>query len=137
MKINAKDLRKEFKAVWPDLRQIWLRNKEYIIPAVKDLKSVIKLYKCDLPVIAGFNECENYALYLHSDVKKHIVKEDKLKLNWAFGDFICQKESLFGTGVHTANICLCEEGFYIIEPMEKNKIIENIDSYKLFFVNLM
>lgn len=138
MKITSKDLKKEFKSEWNSLRQIWLRNKEYIIPELKDVEEVVKKYICDLPVINGFNECENFALYLHANVKKHIAEEGKLKLNWAFGDFICKKETLFfGTVIHTACICLCEEGFYIIEPLEKNKILKANNDYKPFFVNLM
>lgn len=136
-KITAKVLRDKFKTTWSDLRHIWLRNNEYIIPELKDVETVVEQYKCSLPVIAGFNECENYALYLHAAVKKHIVEEGKLSLNWAFGDFICKKESLFGTGVHTANICLCKEGFYIIEPMEENKVLKVNNDYKPFFINLM
>jgi len=138
MKITANDLRIKFKELNPNLRQIWLRNKEYIIPTLDELKTVVDKYICELPVIDGFNECENYALFLHSNVKKHIVEEGKLKLNWAFGDFICQKEILFfGTVIHTANICLCDDEFYIVEPLEKNKILKFNDDYRPFFINLM
>jgi len=137
MQITSKELRKKFKDEFDGLTQIWLRNKEYVTPTIDELKEVVDKYVCDLPIIQGFNECENFALFLHADVKKYIVKINKVHYNWAFGDFICKKESIFGTGIHTACICLCEEGFVIIEPMENNKIITTINEYKPFFINLM
>jgi hypothetical protein len=138
MKITSKDLKKEFKSEWKELRQIWLRNKEYVVPKLKDVEDITQQYICTLPVIPGFNECENFALYLHANVKKHIVEEGKLKLNWAFGDFICKKETMFfGTVIHTACICFCEEGFYFIEPLDQNKIVKANKDYKPFFINLM
>ena len=132
-----KDLKAKFKTQWPDLRQIWLRNDTYIIPSLKEMESVVKQYVSDLPIIKGFNECENFALFLHAEVKKHGVKSG-LKHNWAFGDFICKKQSMFqGVVIHSACICLCEEGFYIIEPMENNRILKANEDYKPFFINLM
>jgi len=135
--ITSKKLRSAFKSEWPELTQVWLRNKKYIKPGLEDLKAVVSLYVSDLPVITGVNECENFALYLHSAVKKHCV-ENETEFNWAFGDFICKKEDLFfGTVTHTACICLCEDGFYIIEPMENNKVLKTNKNYKPFFINLM
>ncbi len=138
MKITANDLSVEFKKLQADLRQIWLRNKEYWIPSLDELQTVVEKYICELPVISGFNECENYALFLHSAVKKHIVEEGILNLNWAFGDFICKKKTIFfGTVIHTACICLTDQGFYIIEPLEKNKVQAVNEDYDIFFINLM
>ena len=140
MIISSSKLRKRFKEQWPGLTQIWLRNKEYTVPTLLDVMRVTSIpeYICKLPVINGFNECENYALFLHAKVKEHIVKEGLIKLNWAFGDFICEKETMFENRViHTACICLCEEGFYFIEPLEQNKILEVNNDYKPFMINLM
>ena len=135
--ITAKELRVEFKSEWTSLTQIWLRNKKYICPTLSELKIVIEQYPVETPVIEGFNECENFALFLHADVKRHNVLNSTGLYNWAFGDFICKKDSIFGTGVHTACICLCKEGFVVVEPMENNKIITVLNEYKPFFINLM
>lgn len=145
MIITSEDLRKDFETKWPILRQVWLRNKIYITPPLQELKDVIKLYPIDHPIIPGFNECENFALFLHYKVKKHRVKlyeQGKLKAdelyNWAFGDFICKKNIWFqGPIPHSACVCRCEEGFYFIEPMEQNIVVEPSSDYEpFFFVNL-
>lgn len=141
MIILANDLKQEFKKQWPSLRQIWLRNNKYIVPTLEQVKKVTEKYICELSIIKGYNECENFALYLHANVKKHNVMQGIDKYNWAFGDFICQFTStMFGDVIHTANICYTKEGFYFIEPMERNKIVKSDkinNDYKPFFINLM
>lgn len=140
MLISSKDFRAKSKEQWTKLRPIWLRNKYYITPTPEELEEVVSQYIVDLPVIPGFNECENFALYLHSAVKMHraklTLKKDE-QYNWAFGDFICQKDTfLQGFVPHTACICLTTDGFRFIEPMEENRILKPNKDYGPFFVNL-
>lgn len=143
MIIKSKDLKLAFKSKWPKLRQIWLRNKKFIAPSFGELSTVVRIVKKDIPktkIIAGFNECENLALYLHSVVKLFRAKLDlpeRERLNWAFGDFICQKETMFdGLVVHTACICFCDDKFYVIEPMDDYSIQEISKIYRPFFINM-
>lgn len=137
MVISSTKVRKELNKIWPDLKHIWLRNRYYSLPTKAQLEGVLRNNIIDLPVIKGFNECENFALFLHAQVKMDIVKSNPdEKYNWAFGDFIADKATLLGQRVHSACLCLTQEGCYIIEPMIENKIYETKD-YEIFFVNLM
>ena len=143
MVISSTDVRIKLKTLWPSLNHIWLRNKKYIAPSINELVELVYKYdKSYLPFIKKFNECENYALFLHSDVKLYRVDKTLAKqerLNWAFGDMLCEKKGLTGWKSHTANICICKEGIYIIEPMRKKKKVEraNVKRYKVFYINLM
>ena len=142
MVVTSNELRDRFNILWPNLKDIWLRNKQYILPTKKELEDAISLFDySDMKTIPGFNECENFALFLHSDIKKFRVLQDlpnPQQLNWCFGDFICKKQTTFqGIAIHTANICLCEDDFYIIEPMYDNLITKaDINKYDIFFVNM-
>lgn len=102
------------------------------------LRQAVKDKIFDLPVIKGFNECENFALFLHAEIKKEWVKSNpEEKANWAFGDFIARKQSLLGAVSHTACICLTQDTFYVIEPMEKNRMGPiDPEKYNIFFVNM-
>ena len=138
MVITSEDVRFKLTDIWGDLKDIWLRNKKYISPTQQELQNALdKFNYSNLPVIPGFNECENFSLFLHSDIKKYGVSEDQ-NYNWAFGDFICKKTTTFqGVRVHSANICICQDDIYIIEPMYNNTVsIADKNKYDIFFVNM-
>ena len=143
MVISADEVRAELAALWPGLEHIWLRNMRYVRPAPAELDLALAGCRVDLPVYPGFNECENFALFVHARIKERRVRQAaagnvEQMYNWAFGDMICEKKGLLGTVVHTACICIAADGVKIIEPMAQNRCAPaDPDRYRVFFVNLM
>ncbi|RLB60801.1 MAG: hypothetical protein DRH08_14865 [Deltaproteobacteria bacterium] len=142
--LSSKKLRKELKIMWPmftKLDEIWLTDRDYYCPPVKLIKEAIE--KCGvvnkLPKGEAF-DCDDFALVANALVRLYFIDKEWNKdgNNWypiAFGEAIGTKWNAW-EDVHSANICMCEEGIMLIEPQHGTIWKANPADDNLFFIKI-
>jgi len=120
MLITSSDIRTILRKVWPEIQFIWLQDKTYVKPLIKDIEDlVIKSEIFKLRFNGELMDCDDYALLENAYVKRRRIDiSDSLSANdsfhvtfgEAFGD------SIKGLENHTLNICIAQEGVFLIEP---------------------
>jgi hypothetical protein len=113
----SRRIRQSLKDVWPELQFIWLFDRRYICPTHDELIKVIDKVWTRQKSRGELVDCDEQALFLHSDVKKHLAKTDT-DYTWAFGE-VALTMSNGWPGPHSQNICVTKEGIYLIEPQTK------------------
>ena len=121
MLISSNDIRTALRGIWPKLQFIWLPDTIYIKPTIKEIEDlIIKSGVFKLRFNGELMDCDDYALLENAYVKRNRIDiSDNLPANesyhFAFGE-------AFGSMVrgldtpHTLNICIAQEGIFLIEP---------------------
>ena len=123
MKISSKGLRAELKNKFPTISFMWVPDYNLWKPTLAEMKAAIKLSEVDRArFLDDINDCDDFALQLNADIKRmrafdgeagKIPKDQWYP--WAFGEVFGTKFNGWPLG-HSANICLCQEGIFLIEP---------------------
>jgi len=142
--ISSKKVRKIFKEMWPmfeRLDEIWLTDKRYYCPTLKRVEEAVK--KCGviqrIPKDEAF-DCDDFALVANALVRLYFIdhewnKDGKRWYPIAFGEAIGTKWNGW-EDVHSANICICEEGVMLIEPQHGTIWKANSKNDNLFFIKV-
>jgi hypothetical protein len=123
MKISSKELRKELKKVWPQIGFMWVPDYRLWKPTLEQLRWAIAVSKVDrAKFLDDINDCDDFALQLNADIKRmraYDGEAGKIPKDqwhpWAFGEVFGTKFNGW-SNAHSANICMCREGIYLIEP---------------------
>ena len=120
MQITSNEIRTALRGIWPKIQFIWLQDRIYIKPSIKEVEGFIiasEVFK--LRFNGELMDCDDYSLLLNAYVKRQRIDmgdtlsaEDNFHLAFgeAFGDEIRGIEN------HTVNICVAQEGVFLIEP---------------------
>jgi len=126
-KLSDKKLRQMLSDQCPDVRFIWLTDREYILPQLSQVKQYLEQSKViKMKFIDDIQDCDDFALQLHAECKR--IRGTMVELGqipreewkpWSVGEcfgikFKGVKKS------HNLNIAACEEGVYLIEPQTKD-----------------
>jgi len=136
--ITSKQIRKRLKAKWPDLKNVWLTDKEYLEVKLRELQLVLKQWEDQLKKFEykpTLSECEEYALFCHAFVKLRQITDRNDDHNWAYGECISSK-TLGLEGVHSANIFLTHDKIYMVEPQTGAFWEANPDEDTPFFIKM-
>lgn len=139
LNLTSREIRKELlKLPLMKKRNLWLTDMEYTLPAILELKrAVADCSVSGLPYKKNKMECEEFALFLMADIRRMHLYDSTLKLNWAFGIARGYLDTLFdGRMVHDNNICLTEDGVWIIDPMTDEIMKFEEEIFNPFFVRL-
>ena len=145
MKIkNSGKIRKNLKKMWPmfeRLDEIWLTDREYYCPPMKLVEQALK--ECGviskMPKGEAF-DCDDFAIVANALVKLYFIEKEWNKdgNKWypiAFGEAIGTRWNGWDD-VHSANICICEEGIILIEPQTGDMWKANPTDDNLFFIRI-
>ena len=143
MIVNTDYIRKELTNVWKDLKFIWLVDKQYIIPTLDELNKALKDSKVEqMKFMNSINDCDDFALQLHASVKRmrgKLAEDGKLdpseQYPWAFGEVIGM-QFRGRSFLHSQNICICQDGVYLVEPQEDRTWIADSKNDTVFFVRM-
>jgi len=114
--IQASEIRKMTKALWPEIGFQWLTDKKFSVPKLEQLKAFLSISELDKQeFIDHAQDCDDFALQLHAEAKRYFVQKEELKYPLAFGECFATRWAGFKKK-HNANICVCEDGIYLIEP---------------------
>ena len=125
MFISAKEVRQRLKGIWPNLKNIWLFDKQYELPTKDQIEDFIDGHYFDAPVHA---DCDDYALQLHAYVKRK-------RPQWAFGEATGKKIRDI-KAVHSLNIAITETKVYLIEPQLEGLWLADSKLDDIFFVKM-
>ncbi len=121
MQIAASDIRTLLRTIWPDIQFIWMQDRIYVKPSINQVEGFL--------VDSGVNklrsngelmDCDDYALLLNAYIKRtrideadDLPPEDNFHFSFgeAFGPIVRGVET-----PHTLNICVAQEGVFLIEP---------------------
>ena len=127
MKISDKDLRDLMRREILDVKFIWLTDNEYLLPSLEVVKEMLSHTDISgLKFIPSIQDCDDFALHLHSQVKKirgrqaadGIIPASEA-LSWPMGEVFCSRFNGVN-GLHNANFVVCEDmKVYMIEPQTK------------------
>ena len=108
--MKAPKLRSILQEHWPECVVPWLTDTVYTIPSLSDLKKAVsELVKPDGKFQPERNDCDDYALHLHSAVKKW-VRDNTEGFQWPFLEvFVIDRH-------HNMNACYTDSGLYMVEP---------------------
>jgi hypothetical protein len=122
MKITADEIRAKVTSIWPDLEYIWLWDKAFWMPPLGAVEGALKTSNVPtMQFIESFCDCDDFALQFVAEVRR------KRYMQWASGklpqdhQFPISIGRAFGdmfrgiSKVHMANICLCQEGVYMLD----------------------
>ena len=116
MILTSKQIKERLFEHWPKLPHVWLLSKQYYVPTSAEIKQIVS--ESDVRGILyrrGLMECENYAWFLHSDVKRWGVRNN-FEAPIAFGFALGTRIESSRDPVHAVNFCVTREGVYLIEP---------------------
>ena len=121
IKISNKELREQLKTM--GVQFSWLTEKVFISPKLEEIKAILQEASvAALKFIPNIQECDDFALHLHSKIKR--IRGDWAAtgkilapeaFNWAFGECFGIKFNGI-TKSHNVNIAVCEEGIFLLEP---------------------
>ena len=116
MQIKASEIREIIKAQWPDIQFVWMQDRFYDKPSIKGIEGLlISSGVAKLRPDGELMDCDDYALLANAYIKKFCIDTPTAKFQVSFGE-------AFGTrfrgvdNIHTLNICLAQEGLFLIEP---------------------
>jgi hypothetical protein len=112
---SANEVKMILKTTWPHLTQIWPFDQKY--PCLKRDEYI---YYIDRAWEKQLGDCDDRALFLHSDVKKEFYKDYPEQNSLAFGEVF---GDLFNAwpALHNQNIAVCDEDtILMIEPQTKD-----------------
>ena len=143
MRLKSKDIRERLAAIWPALEYVWLWDTAYWTPSAEVVQ--MALDKSNVPTmefISEFHDCDDFAVQFMAEVRRkryfqwkegNLPVETKypLTIGFCFGDMF---RGISKT--HAANICLCDEGVYILDatPGEKRMWLADKENDNLIFV---
>jgi hypothetical protein len=108
MKMSGDKIRETLRVIFPRLiegERPWVFDPIKDCPKLSELESVIRETSVETMKL---QDCDNYALQLHAAV-------DVRHQTWAFGEIVGHVYGMF-PGIHAMNVCICEDGVYLIEP---------------------
>lgn len=142
--LSSSRLRKNFKEMWPlfsKLDEIWLTDRDYYCPPLKQLKEAISNSKVasKLPRGEAF-DCDDFALISNAMVRLYFIEKEWNKdgNDWypiAYGEAIGTRWNGWDD-VHSANIAMCEEGIILVEPQHSTMWQPNRRDDNLFFIKI-
>lgn len=107
--MKSKEIRKRLEGVFPDLRVPWLRDTEYDLPSLDEVRAFVERSKVDEYHFSGEDfDCDDFALQLHAEVKR--------EHHWAFGE--AYGDRIKGVEErHNLNVFVADDGkVYLLEP---------------------
>jgi hypothetical protein len=114
--LTAVKIREQVKAIWPGIKFQWMTDEKFSIVPLQDIKNFLAQSDLDkAEFIDHKQDCDDFALQLHAEAKRYFVKNADLEKPLAFGEVFCTKFDRVTTP-HNANMAICEEGIYLIEP---------------------
>lgn len=116
MPVTYKHVRGRIQAIWPNCRNIWLRDPEYVYPDESELKYVLGVDHTERLKMRGYQfDCDDYALQLSAAVSKVHGQDVNSKYPWPFGQ-VMGRRFLHIQENHTCNICVLSTKIVIVEP---------------------
>ena len=112
--------------VYPELRHIWLVDKEYQLPNFDDVVKVVE--DSDIRNLT-LHDCDDYSLHMHSHVR---LRHER----WAFGEIIGYLEEGIDIFVHAMNLVISAQGVYFYDAKEHAYYKPNEIDFKPFFVRM-
>lgn len=111
MIITVAEIQEKLNEIWPDLEQIWCFDQEYVWPTQREVEQFVRYTDLEMSKIKAKNpDCDDFALQQHAIVKRFS--------NWSFGEAFADKVRGWSV-LHNLNICICQEGVYLIDPRKK------------------
>jgi hypothetical protein len=106
--MKQRKVRDSLQKRFPQCVVPWLTDTEYDIPTPDQLRAAVAdCVEVDGRFEPERNDCDDFALHLHSAVKKW-VRDTTTGYQWPFGE-------VFVPG-HNQNACLTTDGWYMVEP---------------------
>ena len=122
MRVLSKEIRQEFKAVWPGLEYVWIFDQDWWKPSLEQIERLMERSRTkEMKFIPSFNDCDNFALQFMAEV--HRIRYFA-HMEDAFPDEQLAQASIFtcaGTifrGIaknHVCNVACLREGIYMID----------------------
>ena len=116
--IKALEIRKLIKDLWPNVGFTWLTPHEdkFSMPTIPEVEEFLVQSKVDEERFTdGVKDCDWFSLILHAEAKVYYVNNHALKYPIAFGEVFATKFNGW-TLKHNANICICKNKVYLVEP---------------------
>jgi len=108
MIVSPRKIQTDLQSLWPDLDQIWLFDKDYLMPTREEVENFVANNPLDQEAIKQTNpDCDDFALQYHALVKRHF--------NWSFGEAFANLVGGWSI-LHNFNICDCQDGVVIVDP---------------------
>lgn len=126
--ISSKAIRHVFKKAFPNLKHLWLRDKEYYAPTIDELKDFIE---ANTP-IARVGDCDDSATILHGKAKEEGRKN--FRGTWAFGD--CMVDKMLDRDVFHA-LCVAvtsNQKIWMIDPESGGYWVANPKEDNIYFI---
>lgn len=138
MIVDYKEVRSRIRAVWPNLKYIWLSDKEYEYPKMHHLLDALNRDHTERVEFRNYkSDCDDYSIQLRASVSKFFGTDDRWSRPWPFGGV---KGSSFSwninPGAHECCICLLENDILLIEPQTDTVYNINSDKDKPFKVEM-
>ena len=122
MIITPDQVREKVSDLWPDLEYVWLWDKEFWKSPLATIEEALK--NSNVPntqFVDGFWDCDDYALQFMAEVRRKRyfqwvngkLPEDSrypIAIGFAFGNMFRGISK-----VHAVNLCLCQEGVYLLD----------------------
>ena len=116
--IKALKVRELIKDLWPKVGFTWLTPHEdkFSMPTLSELEQFLTISKVDQERFTdGIKDCVFFSLILHAEAKVYYVNNADLEYPIAFGEVFATKFNGW-TLKHNANITICEDKVYLVEP---------------------
>ena len=141
---TAKEIRYELNNIWPNLKFIWLLDKVFWkLPLGQLEKLLAKSRIPEMEFIPLFNDCDDFALQFMVEVRrkryfarmKGILPEEQRDYPVSIG-FASGSQFRGISKYHAANICICQEGIYMLDATPYENRIWKADpkNDSIFFV---
>jgi len=143
MKITSTEIRTKLNILWPSLKFIWLTDSIYWMPSKLKLEELLVKSQVDrMRYITSIQDCEDFALQLHADVKRirtFDAEAGSIPRNewypYAFGE-IFGYEFRGRRQNHAINICICDDGIYLVEPQDDRIWAASSNNDKPYFIRM-
>jgi len=131
---SAKEVRAILEKKWPELKQIWLFDRKYMLITVIEVEQILSSLN-DMPRFRyELFDCDDFALVTHAFVKQKFAGENKYKYNAAFGEVMFYEPV---GGIHVANLFITEdETIWFYDAQLKQMETPLIPLHDVYFVRM-
>lgn len=128
MILSGNKIKDRITLIWPDIENIWLTSEKYYIPAIDEIKKVVKQNEViHNPFVEGKGQCGMYALSLHYRVKNFHLHSQTSNETISFGEAIGLDVETTRDKVHNCNIAVTRENIFLVEP-QSNQFVRMVRS---------
>ena len=122
-------IRSMFKEIWPDLKEIWCFDQNYVLPEMDDVARAVKASGVNFEKKDGETfDCDDYALQLHAEIKRN-------RQGWAFGEAFASRIRGWPR-YHMLNVCCTMSSVLLVEPQTDEMWRPNPTADNILFVRM-